>query len=129
MKFRLSHLGGVVGSVLATGRKGRGFKTGWGDGFLREIYEVLPKSSGNLTSAREPVVVRRFDTIEEIQAESQEVLNTHLRTSRDAWNHGKNAGIAAYMPKGLLRRRRWKLGVRIINFFMVKFRELLGSTS
>jgi hypothetical protein len=31
----------------------------------------------------------RFDTIEEIQAESQEVLNTHLRTSRDAWNHGK----------------------------------------
>jgi hypothetical protein len=43
---------------------------------------------------------RRFDTIEEIHAESQEVLNTHLRTSRDAWNHGKNAGIAVYMPKG-----------------------------
>jgi hypothetical protein len=42
----------------------------------------------------------RSDTIAEIQAESQEVLNTDLRTSRDAWNHGKNAGIAVYMPKG-----------------------------
>ena len=29
-------------------------------------------------------------------------LSTHsyLRTSRDAWNHGKHAGIAVYMPKG-----------------------------
>ena len=26
--------------------------------------------------------------------------HTHLRTSRDAWNHGKHAGIAVYMPKG-----------------------------
>jgi hypothetical protein len=42
----------------------------------------------------------RFDTIEEIQAESQEVLETHLKTSRDAWNHGKTAGIAVSMPKG-----------------------------
>jgi hypothetical protein len=32
-------------------------------------------------------------------------------------------------PRGLLRRTRWKLGVRVINFFMVKFPELLGSTS
>jgi hypothetical protein len=44
---------------------------------------------------------RRFDTIEEIQAESQEVLNTlTLRTSRDAWTYVRNAGIAIYMPKG-----------------------------
>jgi hypothetical protein len=32
-----SRLGGVVVSVLATGPKGRGFKRGRGDGFLRAI--------------------------------------------------------------------------------------------
>jgi hypothetical protein len=26
--------------------------------------------------------------------------HSHLRTSRDAWNHGKHAGITAYIPKG-----------------------------
>ena len=26
--------------------------------------------------------------------------HSHLRTSRDAWNHRKHAGIAVYMPKG-----------------------------
>ena len=26
--------------------------------------------------------------------------HSHLRTSRDAWNHGKHAGIAVHMPKG-----------------------------
>jgi hypothetical protein len=26
--------------------------------------------------------------------------HSHLRTSRDAWNHGKHAGIAVDMPKG-----------------------------
>jgi hypothetical protein len=26
--------------------------------------------------------------------------HSHLRTSRDEWNHGKQAGIAVYMPKG-----------------------------
>jgi hypothetical protein len=31
------HLGGVVVSVIATGPKGHGFKTGQGDGFLRAI--------------------------------------------------------------------------------------------
>ena len=25
--------------------------------------------------------------------------HSHFRTSRDAWNHGKHAGIAVYMPK------------------------------
>jgi hypothetical protein len=33
----LGRLGGVVVSVLVTGPKGRGFKTGRGDGFLRAI--------------------------------------------------------------------------------------------
>jgi hypothetical protein len=29
-------------------------------------------------------------------------LSTHstMRTSRDAWNHGKHTGITVYMPKG-----------------------------
>ena len=26
--------------------------------------------------------------------------HSHLRTSREAWNHGEHAGIAVYMPKG-----------------------------
>jgi hypothetical protein len=43
---------------------------------------------------------RRFDTTEEIHAESQEVIDTHFRISRDARNHGKHAGIAVYMSKG-----------------------------
>jgi len=38
-----------------------------------------------------------------------------------------NAGTAAYMPRELLRRRRWKLGVIVRNFFMVKLPEFLGS--
>jgi transposase len=62
---------------------------------------------------------RRFDTIEEIQAESQEVVNTHLRTSRDAWNHEKKKLGSLYTcPRGLLRRRWWNIGVRVINFFL-----------
>jgi hypothetical protein len=36
MKFP-SRLGGVVVSVFVTGPKGRGFKLGRGDGFLRAI--------------------------------------------------------------------------------------------
>jgi hypothetical protein len=43
---------------------------------------------------------RRFDMTEEMHAETQEVIHIHLRTSREAWNHGKYAGIAVYMPKG-----------------------------
>jgi len=42
-----------------------------------------------------------FHTTEEIHAESQRLsTHSHLRTSRDALNHGKHAGIAVYMPKG-----------------------------
>jgi hypothetical protein len=55
--------------------------------------------------------------------------HSHFRTSRDAWNHGKHAGIAVYMPKGLLRKMRWKLGVTVRKFFMVKFPGFLDSTS
>jgi hypothetical protein len=35
--FKVSRLGGVVVSVLATGLKGRGIKPGRGDGFLMTI--------------------------------------------------------------------------------------------
>jgi hypothetical protein len=35
VKYLISRLGGVVVSVLATGPKDRGFKSGRGDGFLR----------------------------------------------------------------------------------------------
>jgi hypothetical protein len=43
---------------------------------------------------------RRFDTTEEIHAETQ------FRTSRDAWNHGKHAGITVYMPKGTTSKEK-----------------------
>jgi hypothetical protein len=42
----------------------------------------------------------RFDTIEEIQEESQRVLDTiPKRTSRDASKHGRNAGTALFVQK------------------------------
>jgi hypothetical protein len=44
--------------------------------------------------------------------------HSHLRTSRDAWNHRKHAGIAVYMSKGTTWRRRWKLGVRVRKFLL-----------
>jgi hypothetical protein len=44
---------------------------------------------------------RRFDTIGEIQAESQEVLNTlTLENFQGCMESLKDAGIAVYMPKG-----------------------------
>jgi len=44
---------------------------------------------------------RRFDTIEEIQEESQRVLDTVPKgTPRDASKHGRNAGTAAFVQKG-----------------------------
>ena len=43
---------------------------------------------------------------------------------------GNTLGSLCTCPRGLLRRRRWKLGVTIRNFFLVvKFPEFLGSTS
>jgi hypothetical protein len=46
---------------------------------------------------------RRFDTIEEIQAESQEVLNTFtLENFQGCMESWKDAGIAVYMPKGTI---------------------------
>jgi hypothetical protein len=37
-------------------------------------------------------------------------------------------GLLYTCPRGLFRRRRWKLGVTVRNFFfMVKFPEFLGS--
>jgi len=45
--------------------------------------------------------VRSFDTIVEIQEESQWVLDTiPIRTSRDASKHGRNSGTAVFVQKG-----------------------------
>jgi hypothetical protein len=71
----------------------------------------------------------RFDTIEEIHAEKQEVINT-LRTSRDARNHGKHAGITVYMSNGTTSKETVETrsyGKK--HFFMVKFPEFLGSST
>jgi len=45
---------------------------------------------------------RSLDTIEEIQEESQQVLDTQFQkgTSRDAFKHGRNAGTAVFVQKG-----------------------------
>ena len=40
---------------------------------------------------------------------------------------GNTLGSLYTCPRGLFRRRRWKLGVTVRNFFMVKFPEFLGS--
>jgi hypothetical protein len=42
---------------------------------------------------------------------------------------GNTLGSLYTCPRGLLRRRRWKLEVTVRNSFMVKFPEYLGSTS
>jgi len=70
----------------------------------------------------------RFDTTEEIHADTQEVIDIHLRTSRDAWNNGKHAGIAVYMPKETTSKETVKTrsyGKKL--FLMGKFPEFLGS--
>jgi hypothetical protein len=41
---------------------------------------------------------------------------------------GNTLGSLYTCPRGLLRRR-WKPGVTLRNFFMVKFPEVLGSTT
>jgi hypothetical protein len=69
----------------------------------------------------------RFDMIEEIHAELQEVI---LRTSRVAWNHGKYAGITVYMPKGTTLKEMVETrscGKKL--FFEVKFPKFLCSTT
>jgi hypothetical protein len=54
---------------------------------------------------------RHFDTIEEIQAESQEVLKTlTLKDFQGCMESWKTPLGSLYpCPRGLLRRRRWKL--------------------
>jgi len=42
--------------------------------------------------------------------------HSHLRTSRDVWNHGKQAGIAVYMPKGSTSKETvetWSYGMKL----------------
>jgi hypothetical protein len=43
---------------------------------------------------------RRFEWLRSTQKFKRLSTHSHLRTSRDAWNHGKHAGIAVYMTKG-----------------------------
>jgi hypothetical protein len=55
----------------------------------------------------------RFDTTEEIHAESQEVIDTltYEKFQGNMW-------VSLYTcPRGLLQRRQWKLGVTVRNFF------------
>jgi hypothetical protein len=40
---------------------------------------------------------------------------------------GNTLGSLYKCPRGLIRRRRWKLGVTVRNFFMIKFPEILVS--
>jgi len=48
---------------------------------------------------------RRFDTIEEIQAESQTVLDTLIeRTSRKRYKNGGDSGASVYMQEGTTSR-------------------------
>ena len=57
--------------------------------------------------------------------------HSHLRTSSDAWNHGKHAGIASYMSKVTTSKETVEnrsYGKKLF-FFVVKFLEFLGSTS
>ena len=62
---------------------------------------------------------RRFDTTEEIHTESQEVIDTLtfenvqgcMKSWETRWNH------CIHAQGGLLRRRRWKLGVTVKNLF------------
>ena len=58
-------------------------------------------------------------------------LSTHsyLRTSRDAWNHGKHAGITVYMPMGTTSKEKVETRNYGKKLFMVKFPEFLASTS
>jgi len=71
---------------------------------------------------------RLFDTTEEIHAETQDVIDTLTFESfqGDALNNGKHAGIAVYVPRGLLRGRRGKLGVTAGNFFYGKIPRIFG---
>jgi hypothetical protein len=72
---------------------------------------------------------RRFDTTEEIHAGSQEVIDTHFRTLGDAWNYGKHAGIAVYVPKGTTSKETVETRSYSKNFFYDQIPDVLGSTT
>jgi hypothetical protein len=55
-------------------------------------------------------------------------IQSHLGTSGMHEIIGNKLGSLYTSPRGLLRRRR-KLGVIVGNFFMVKFPEVLDSTT
>ena len=54
--------------------------------------------------------------------------HSRLRTSRDAWNHGKHTAITVYMPKGTILKETVEtrsFGKKL--YFMIKFPIFLGS--
>ena len=52
--------------------------------------------------------------------------HSHLRISRDAWNHGKHAEIAVYMPNGTTSKETVEIRTCGKKFFMVKCSEFFG---
>ena len=63
-----------------------------------------------------------------IQNRKRLSTHSHLGTSSDAWNHGKHAGIAVYMPKGTTSKETVETRNYRKKFFMVKFPEFFSST-
>ena len=57
---------------------------------------------------------RRFDTTEEIHAESQEIIDTfkfeNFQGCMKSWETHWDRCTSSTCPRGLLRKRRWKLG-------------------
>jgi len=51
--------------------------------------------------------------------------HSYLRTSIDAWNHGKHTGIAVYVPKGTTSNETAEPRSYGKKFFMVKFPFIL----
>jgi len=92
----------------------------------RGPLQFFPIPQDEITAEKSVVVTRlRRST------QNRKTLSTHshLRTSRDAWNHGKQTGILYICTRELLRRRRWKLGETVRIFLWFKFPEFWGSTS
>jgi hypothetical protein len=78
---------------------------------------------------QDEITERAFLTRLTRSTQKRKRLSTHsnLRTSRDALNHGKHAGIAVCMPKGTTSKET--VETRSYGkkpFFMVKFPEFLG---
>jgi hypothetical protein len=65
LRSSFSRLGGVAVSVLATGPKGRGFKSGRGDGFLRAI-KIHSTPSFGWEISQKPHVLRFYGMLKNL---------------------------------------------------------------